>query len=301
MKAPANKKMWIAILTAGMWLGLGPINAAAQDTNPSQQQTQQPSQSQPTDKDKPATNAGGISFDNANGTPEAVKADPAEEQAYQTFYSLKQDNPDPVIQQGEQFLQKYPQSRYAGTVYDRLAYAYFAKNQFDKMEASTGKAIALNKDDYSSLVLEGWYIPHTDISKRPDHDTVLSRLETNLKHAIELMPTVQKPATLSDDEFLKAKTELGYRAHSGLGLVYFREGNAAGSVEELQKATQLVPDADPADFYVLGLGDVDLSKFIEAADAFDKCAKQQGTLQDRCKSLEDEAKKKAAAKPAAKP
>ena len=43
------------------------------------------------------------------------------------------------------------------------------------------------------------------------------------------------------------------QAHSGLGLVYFREQKAADSVTELQQATATSTKPDPTDLYVLGV------------------------------------------------
>jgi hypothetical protein len=102
-----------------------------------------------------------------------------------------------------------------------------------------------------------------------------------------------KPAGLTDAQFEQSKTDVLSQAHSGLGLVYFREKKSGPSVTELQLSTQGATNPDPTDLYVLGLGLQDLGRNAEAADAYNRCAQAPGALQDPCKQSAAEAAKKA--------
>jgi tetratricopeptide (TPR) repeat protein len=262
--------------------------AQAMQSYPAPQQQQQPQpQSQPADK---------------SAAPAAPKVDPAEEADYKAFYELKPEDTDKRIELGNAFVQKYPSSKYAESVYTGVALAEYNKQEFDKMYANADKALALNPDDVQILVIVGWVIPHTYDPSDANAAAQLDKAEKYEKHGLETLPTLQKPATLTDDQFAKAKIAYESQAHSGLGLIYFRRQNWEAAVAELNKATALPAPPDPTDYYVMGASLVKLDRYSDAADAYSKCAAIPGGLQARCKQQADDAKKQAASKPApAKP
>jgi tetratricopeptide (TPR) repeat protein len=225
-------------------------------------------------------------------------ADPEEEKAYKTFTDVKPDAFDQQIQVGEQYLQKYPTGRYAEQVYARLTNAYFQKQQFDKMYAASDKALSMNPNDVTVLVLVGWVIPHNYDPNDVEADRRLTKAESYEKHAIELLTAMTKPDNITDEQFNKAKTASLAQAHSGLGLIYFRQQQFDKAVTEMQQAVKLDTSPDSVDLYVLGVSLSQLKRYPEAADAFQKCAATPGAVQDRCKQREGEAKKLAAAQPA---
>ena len=53
-------------------------------------------------------------------------------------------------------------------------------------------------------------------------------------------------------------------------------------MKELQQATQGVAFPDPTDLYALGFGLEQLSRYSEAAEAYDRCSAAPGVLQARC-------------------
>jgi tetratricopeptide (TPR) repeat protein len=282
----------IAAICVAAALVFAPVSAAqgyggAQSSQPQQQQQAQPAKpaAQPTAQ-QPAQQA------------EAPKVDPEEEKAYKTFYDLKPEATDQTIQLGEPFVQKYPASKYAEQVYSRLTQAYFDKQQFDKMYAAAEKTLALNKDNVTVLVLVGWVIPHKIDPNDLDADRRLEKAEEYEKHALTVLDAMPKPAAMTDEQFAKSKTQAQSQAHSGLGLVYFRLQDPANSVAELQKGTSTAITPDPTDYLVMGMELSQLKRYTEAADAYDKCGKIPGGLQDRCKQGADQAKKQAAAPPA---
>jgi hypothetical protein len=104
---------------------------------------------------------------------------------------------------------------------------------------------------------------------------------------------------MTDDQFTKAKDLALSQAHSGLGLIDYRRQDFAASITELEAGEKLATTPDPTDYYVMGIELQALKRSGEAADAFQKCAQIPGGLADRCKQKAEEAKKQAAAQPAA--
>lgn len=228
-----------------------------------------------------------------NQAPTLSKADRAEEAAYKEFYASNPQDPNTRIRLGEAFVQKYPMSRYAESVYAALTQAYFAKQDRKNFYDRADKALALNPDDAAVLVIAGWMIPHDYDPNSADAVKNLEKAEHYEKHAVELIPAQPKPANMTDDQFAQSKSALLSEAHSGLGLVYFRRQDSEGSVKELQQSVQLATNPDPTDLFVLGVGLQSLNRYADAADAFSRCGQVPGSLQDRCKQSADAAKKQA--------
>jgi len=270
-----------------------PAKAQANQPSPQNQQNQQTQQSPPSGQQAPGGQA-------QNPPAEAPKTNPQEEADYKAFTALKPDDFDGQIKQGEAFVEKYPTSRYNESVYARLTQAYYQKQDIPKMNAVGDKALALNPDDVSVLVQVGFVAPHFSDPNDMDAERKIQKAEQELKHALELIPTMPKPPNLADADFDKAKASATEQAHSGLGLVYFREGKYQESVDEFKIVTSASPSPDPTDLYVMGVDLQQLKKFNEAADAYTKCATSTGPLQARCKQRADQAKQQAA-QPAGKP
>ena len=229
----------------------------------------------------------------SSASASAAKVDPAEEAQYKAFFKLKPDNPDKRIQSGGAFIQKYPDGPFSEAVYSQLSISEYQKQDFDKMDDYAAKALALNPDDVTVLVFTGWVLPHSS-SVSP---TQLDKAEKYEKHVLELLPTLAKPADMTDREFATAKSEYESQAHSGLGLVDYQRGNFAGAVTEMKKATSSGSDSDPADYYVLGVSLENIQHYADASDAFKQCASTPNVQQALCKQKAQVAKKEAASKP----
>ena len=290
MKLPSiGTEIGLAIIFIAAALAFAPVSAGQGYGGSQPAPSQQQQSAQPAKSAQPAPQQA-----------EPPKVDPEEEKAYKAFYDLKVGAADQTIQLGEQFVQKYPTSKYAEQVYSRLTQAYFDKQQFEKMYAAADKALALNKDDVSVLVLVGWVIPHKIDPNDMDSERRLGKAEEYEKHALAVLDAMPKPAAMSDEQFAKSKAAAQSQAHSGLGLIYYRLQDPAKSVDELQKGASTASNPDPTDYYVMGVELQQLKRYPEAADAYDKCGKSAGPLQDRCKQGAEQAKKQGAA-PAATP
>src|SRR5580658_6277568 len=290
------KSSSLRFIAAAAALLLAPIFAAstrvaAQQTpatppassTPAQQQTQ-PGQSQTT----PST-------DTLPSALPSATVDPAEETDYKAFAALKPEDTDKRIAAGDAFVAKYPNGHYTGAVYSALTQAEYQKQDIPKVEADGEKAIAANPDDLSTLIIIGTLIPRDKNTAGDPKE--LDKAEAYAKHALVLIPTLQKPATLTDDQFTAMKASAQVQAHSALGLVYFRKQNLDGCITELKASTADPKSSDATDYYVLGVCQSSQQNYSDAADSFGKCAAMQSALSAGCKQKADEAKSKGAAKP----
>ena len=195
------------------------------------------------------------------------------------------------IELGEAFVQKYPNSRYSGPVMANLTVAYLQNNDVQKMEAIGEKEIALNPNDGQTLAILGQTIPRSFNPSAPDAAQRLDKAETYSKRALEVVPTMPKPETITEEQFTTAKNQTLAMAHSGLGLVYVRRGKYSDAIPDLEQSVKLDPSPDPVNYYLLGLANEKASHFDDAIAAFTKCAAFPGSLAQTCKGGAEEAKK----------
>jgi tetratricopeptide (TPR) repeat protein len=267
-------------LTAILLCGAASAAAQSGQSQPGQQQQQPPAQP---DKDK-QPNPAPLSMDNAPASPEEESASKSVQQA---------NDPNKKIQLAEEFLQKYPQSRYRPAMYQALVFGYFQTQQVPKMLDAGEKEIEINPNDAQVLALMAQTLARTYIAKAPDAAKQLDKAEIYSKRSIEITPTLPKPDNLTEEAFLNAKNDTLAMAHSGLGLVYIRRGKFSEAIPELEQSvkTDTHPDPDPVNYYLLGIADKQTSHYEAAAAAFSKCATLQSSLQAACKMSAEEAKK----------
>lgn len=285
MRGKWNTLVGAAALTAFLVSGAAASAASGQQSGQSQSPQQQQSQS---DKDKQPTPAP-LSMDNAPAP--AAAASPEEETASKAVQQAT--DPNKKIQLAEEFLQKYPQSRYRPTMYQSLVSGYFATQQVPKMLDAGEKELEINPNDAAVLAVMGQTLARTYNAKSPDAAKQLDKAELYSKRAIEITPTLTKPETLTDEAFNNAKNDTLVMAHGGLGLVLIRRAKYSEAIPELEQSVKADshPDPDPVNYYLLGIADKQTSHFEAAAAAFSKCAALQSSLQATCKSSAEDAKK----------
>ena len=88
------------------------------------------------------------------------QADAPEEAAYKAITGIRPEAAGKRIELGEQYIQKYPAGKYREQVYSELTVAEYVKQDLAKMDAYANKALDLDPDDVTVLVLLGWDIPH---------------------------------------------------------------------------------------------------------------------------------------------
>ncbi len=257
--------------------------ARAQSSQSGQASQSQPA-TQPSDKSK-TSEITPLTLDAAA----PVSAD--EDATYKAFYDVSTENANKKIELGEAFLQKFPQSRYRSPVYAALVFEYQQIGQVPKMVEYGEKELELVPNDVSTLAILGQTLPRRLPSNPPEVAQFLSKAEKYSKQAIEIAPTLPKPAELTDEQFEKAKNQSLAMAHSGLGLVFVRRGKYAEAIPELEQAVKIDPIPDPVNYYLLGLANKNASHYDDAVAAFNHCVTMPGTMQAVCKNGADEAKK----------
>ena len=282
MKRTAEKILVAGLLGAAL-LGSSAVFAQSQGSQQPQQQPQQPAPS-PSDKNK--------AQQPAEQTPEANAPVSAEEDAaIKAFRDAPMSDLAKKDQLGEEFLQKYPQSRYRAEVYSWLVKGYLSAGQVDKMEAAGDKELELNPNDAQTLAILGSTLPRAMNAQTPEPQKRLDKAEQYSKKALDILPTVPKPQNLTDDAFNTAKNQIMAMAYSGLGLVAFRRGKFQEAIPNLEQSAKLDPNPDPVNYYLLGLSNQKASHFEDAMAAYNKCAAMPGGLQASCKTGAEEAKK----------
>ena len=90
-----------------------------------------------------------------------------------------------------------------------------------------------------------------------------------------------------------AKNDTLEMAHGGLGLVYIRKAKFQEAIPELEQSIKADthPQADPANYYLLGMAHTKTSHYDAAVAAFTKCAATPSSLAPTCKQGAEEAKK----------
>jgi len=257
--------------------------AAAAQSPPSGQSQQQPAPSQ----EKPKTpDVAPLTLDGAPPT------NAEEDAAFKAYQEVAPGDWPKKIENGEAFLQKYPQSRYLPAIYSGLTIGYMQTNQIQKMLDVGDKAVALTPTDVTTLAILAQTISRVTNSTTPNAAKQMEKAETYSKRAIEIAPTLPKPPNLTDDAFAAAKNQALAAAHSGLGLIYVKRGQNQEAIPELESSLKLDASPDPVNYYLLGIANKSTSHFDDALTAFNKCAQIAGPMQQTCKSQVEETKKK---------
>ncbi len=230
------------------------------------------------------------------GTP-AAAAPPVsaeEEAAFKAFQDAPPTDLAKKAQLGEDFLQKFPESRYLPTVYSSLTTMHYSMGNIKKMVEFGSKAVELSPNDVQALAILGQTLPRA-LSKDPaEAAKQLDQAERYAKRAVEVTPTLPKPANLSDESFAGAKNIVLAMAHNGLGLIYIQRQKYGEAIAELEQSIKADTQPDPVNYYLLGMANERASHFEDAVTAFTKCASLPGQMQAACRSGAEEAKKLAA-------
>jgi len=225
-------------------------------------------------------------------TPPPVNAE--EEAAIKAFREDRNEDLTKKDKMAEDFIQKYPQSRYLAEVYNWQVKSYFSKGQVDKMEATATKELALAPNDAQTLAIVGSTLPRAINANTPDPMKRLAKAEDYCQKALDVIATMPKPESMTDEVFLNVKNQIEALAYSGLGISAFRRGKYPDAIANLDKSVKLDRQPDAVNYYILGLSNQKASHFEDAIAAYTKCAAIPGGMQATCTQNIEEAKKLAA-------
>jgi tetratricopeptide (TPR) repeat protein len=223
--------------------------------------------------------------------PPPVNAE--EDAAFKAFQDAPSTDVPKKLQLGDDFLAKYPQSRYRAAIYNWDVMAYMNLGQIDKMTAVGQKDLELMPEDAQTMAIMGSTLPRSmNNSMTPEErQKILAQAEQYSRKALEIVPTLTKPTTLTDEQFITAKNQIQAMAYSGLGLVAFRRNQWSEAIPNLEQSVKYDPNPDPVNYFLLGVSNEKASHFEDAIAAYTRCAAIQSSLTATCKSGIEEAKK----------
>lgn len=284
--------LFLALPVAGWAQQMGqqqqppPQQQQGQQNQTNQGQTNQTNQGQTGQGQTPPGQA-------APAQPTTPPVDPAEQKDYDAFNALKGDDPVILVKQGEAFLTKYPTSRYTGTVYARLTVAYMNTGDENKMNAAGEKALEITPNNVDVLPVMAMATSRRLNPSDIDYAQKLRKTQTYANTGIQSLNALQKPATMTDEDFAHARDEKLAMCYSALGLAELDQNKPVDATQHFTEALKLESQPDPVDQYLLGMSFMGQSQFAQAATAFDACAKPGTAMSERCKQEREDAKKKA--------
>src|SRR5215469_15895035 len=108
-----------------------------------------------------------------------------EDAAMKAFRDVPVSEVEKKEQAGEDFVKKYPQSRYAAEVYGWLVKGYLNTGQVEKMEEAGDKELALAPDDAQTLAILGSTLPRAMNANTPDPEKRLAKAEEYCRKALD--------------------------------------------------------------------------------------------------------------------
>ncbi len=290
----------LLVLPAAVW-AQGTTQQQSQQTQQQQGQSTPPAQSTqgqqapPVQPGQPAQSAPGTPAAATQPAPPPV--DPAEEAAYKTFREMSTSDAKLLASTGEDFLKKYPNSRYTGLVYSRLTSVYMQLGDTGHMFDAGNKALARIPDDPDVLPVMAMATSRHIDPGAMDADQKERMAKTYAQNGIMRLNELQRPTDATAEVWDHARDEKLSMCHSGLGLVNYDQGKFTEAIQEFEEALKLEHSPDPVDQYMLGVSFAAVKDYTNAATSLDACMKQEGSMQAICKRALDETKKKAAAQP----
>jgi tetratricopeptide (TPR) repeat protein len=223
--------------------------------------------------------------------PSVPPVNAGEDAAIKLFEQTNNDDLAKKNQMADDFLTKYPQSRYRPEIYSWQVQYYRSKGDMDKMEATADKQLALFPNDPQTLAVVGATLPRAMNASTPEPGKRLAKAEQYCQKALELLPTIVKPEGMPDDVFQNAKDQTAATAYSGLGTVDFRRGKYADAIPNFEKSVRMDPQPDPVNYYLLAYCNQKTAHYDDAMAAYTKCAQIPSGMQATCTQGAEEAKK----------
>jgi tetratricopeptide (TPR) repeat protein len=191
-------------------------------------------------------------------------------------------DPAKAIALVDEFAKKYPNSPLLSQAYSFGANAYQQKGDVEKVVEYTGKSLALDPDNLTSLILRLGMLtmPQYLRAHAADRNKILREAEADADHALELISQIPKQPTETAAEYQKRLAGFASEIHGPLGSVHLElaSGGPAGldrtelakAERELSTAVTTSANPDPRDYYRMGEAYALDGKWDDAMQAFKK-------------------------------
>jgi tetratricopeptide (TPR) repeat protein len=256
---------------------------------------QRPPGMTPPTQPSPTVKEGGP--DSSQPTETVQQPSKQENKAIKAFRDTPESDADKKTQLGEEFIDKYPQSRYRGEVVIWLARAYMAKAQVDKLQAEGDKELELKPVNPASLAVLGSNLSRVVTPSTPDEQKHLDAAAQFCQESLDALANAKKPSDLSEDKFNQAKNQASAVDYSGLGTVAFREQKYGDAITDFEQAIKLGGSSDPVNYYLLGKANEAKTNYDQALAAYTKCAAISSGMQAPCEASAKDMKAHGAALP----
>lgn len=189
-----------------------------------------------------------------NAPPQAAQAKNWKSRDEYDAYTAMGNEKDPnkKISLAEAFLQKFSNSDFKSGAYVAEMQAYFQLGKSDQAIEAAKKVLEGDPDNLDALGFLSYVFPFTFKVDDPNAPANLSRAESDAKHGLEILQKIQKPDTVSDEQFTQFVKPKRAVFNSAIGFVALQRKDYANAITSLKAAA----DDNPSNvytFYRLGL------------------------------------------------
>jgi tetratricopeptide (TPR) repeat protein len=180
---------------------------------------------------------------------------------------------------GEQFVKDFPDSELSVPfVFPRMLVSYQQLNNYEKTVEYGEKILAVDPSNAFALFMMSLVIPERIKDNDLDRQQKLDHTTQYAKKLLEVADSMQKPATLTEDQWKGQKAQLQGGAYSALGFVSLHLKNYDEAISNYKKSLVVFPK-DPIAYYRLGLSYSFAKKNDEALKALATSVAMNGPAQ----------------------
>jgi tetratricopeptide (TPR) repeat protein len=188
------------------------------------------------------------------------------------------------------FLARFPESQFRGSVYYSAAEAYLLQGNHAKVVEYGERALEFAPKNSMAMVVVATSLAESSKTSDPDFQEKMAKAEDYAQRGLALIPENFSPMNMKrrpdvpEEEYVKAQRHAEALGHSTLGLVHLQRKQYAEAKPELEKALELKPSS--WDSYRLGVANFVLRDFPAAEASYQRCLDLQRadlqSCQERC-------------------
>ncbi len=234
-----------------------------------------------------ASSKDSLSMENTVTLPPSSKK---ETSAIKSFRGTADTDADKKEKMAEDFLQKYPESRYREEIVSWQATQLMTKGDVDKLQAMGEKEMTMVPISGEALAVIGSNLARVVTGSTPNLQDHVRHAEKYCTKALEVLTAEKRPTDIKEEDFTKSKNQSMSVAYSGLGVVAFRDSDYPKAIQNMDQASKLEQTPDSVNYYILGKANEAASHPDAALAAYTKCAAIPGGVQAACKGAADDLK-----------
>ncbi len=173
---------------------------------------------------------------------------------YDAFQAMAtEQDPNKKISLADAFIEKFGDSDFKDLVYVQILAVYQQLGNSEKAIETAHKALEVNPDRLEALSYLSFAFPFVFKSNGdPEAESKLSAAEANARHGLEVLQKVQKPESVSEDQFNQYIKGQRANFNNTLGFVALQRKDYPTAITHFKVAAEDNP-ADVYTFYRMGL------------------------------------------------